>query len=151
MVELAHILTRTETLLESNMLGILILCYGYLVLILFVSFLNIYSLDKYEFKKNKQKCITFKYKMFFIFMYSKQKKIVSIKTFVLEMIGYLLFILLLVLFFVSLKQNVTNTFIIFGVVSFLIFSFGCVTGSFYRKTQKHKLKNPVFNNFNNKQ
>ena len=37
-------------LLNSNMLGPLIGCYLFLFLILFVSFVNIYSVDKYEFQ-----------------------------------------------------------------------------------------------------
>ena len=43
MVELVSILTQTETLLESNMLGTLIASYIFLFVLLFVSFLNIYS------------------------------------------------------------------------------------------------------------
>lgn len=138
MVQLAHILTRTETLLESNMLGTLIISYIYLLLILFVSFLNIYSVDKYEFLYNQQKCIEFKRKIPFIIMYSKEKHIVSKKTFVLELIGYLILFISIFVFLYSLKQEVTISYILLGSIAVLICSFGCVTGSLYRKTKKHK-------------
>lgn len=67
MVEIAHILTRTETLLESSMFGTLIASYIFLIPVIFVSFLNIYSVDKYEYLNHRQKCIQFKHKMFFCY------------------------------------------------------------------------------------
>ena len=55
MVDLAHNLTQTEILLESSMLGTLIASYLFLLLVIFVSFVNIYSVDKFEFLNNQQK------------------------------------------------------------------------------------------------
>lgn len=138
MVELVRILTQMEILLESNMLSTLIISYVYLLLLLFLSFLNIYSVDKYEFLYNKQKCIEFKHKIPFIIMYSKEKHIVSKKTFVLELIGYLILFVSIFVFLYSLKQEVTISYILLGSIAVLICSFGCVTGSLYMKTKKHK-------------
>lgn len=138
MVDLVHILTQTEILLESSMLGTLIASYLYLLLIIFVSFLNIYSVDKFEFLNNQQKCLEFKYKLFFVIMYSKEKHIVSKKTLISELIGYLIFIASIIVFIYSLKQDVTTSFILLGIVALVVFTFGCVTGGMYRKIKKHK-------------
>ena len=137
MEELVHSLIQTETLLESDMLGTLVASYLFLLIILFVSFLNVYSVDQYEFLYNKQKCFDFKHNMFFIIMYSKEKHVVSKKTFILELIGYLLLILSIVVFVCSLKQEVTTAFILLGIVALIIYVFGWVTGGMYGKTKKH--------------
>lgn len=92
MVELARFLTQTEILLESDMFRTLLTAYLYMLIMLFFAFLNIYSTDEYEFMHNEQKCWEFKHRMFFIIMKSKEKHIVSKKTFILELIGYLIFI-----------------------------------------------------------
>ena len=74
MVDLAHNLIQTEILLDSNMLGTLLGAYFFLYLLHFVSFMNIYSVDKYEYLNYRVKeRIKFKYNLFFIIMYSKQK------------------------------------------------------------------------------
>ena len=139
MVESVNILTQMDTLLESNMLGTLIAAYIYLFVVLFVSFLNIYSVDKYEFLNNIQfDCIKFKHKMFFVIMYSNDKHIVSKKTLISELIGYLIAIISIVVFICSLKQDVTTAFILLGIITLLIFVFGWVTGSIYGKTKKYK-------------
>ena len=136
MVESIYFLTKTETLLDSNMLGTLILSYVFLLFILFVSFLNIYSVDKNEFLYNKQKCFEFKHKMRFIIMYSKVKNIVSKKTFILEILGYLLLILSIIIFIYSLQQKVTTAFVLLGIVTFLFLLFGCITGYIYAKIKR---------------
>ena len=138
MVELALSITRTETLLDSDMLGVLILSYVFLLLILFVSFLNIYSIDKYEFMHNKQKCMDFKHKMIFIVMYSKEKRVVSKKTFVLEVIGYTLALICIAAFISSLKQNIATSFIILGIIALIILVFGCLIGAMYSKIKSKK-------------
>ena len=138
MVESVQISTQKKILLESDMLGTLIISYIFLALILFVSFINIYSVDKYEFLYNKQKCIEFKHKMLFIIMYSKEKHIVAIKTFLSEVIGYLLSIILITVFLYSLNREVTISFILLGIMTLLTFSFGWITGSMYQKTKKYK-------------
>ncbi len=138
MIGSMNFLTQTEILLESDMLGTLIGVYFYSLLLLVLSFLNIYSVDKYEFSKNKQSCIDFKHKMFFIIMYSKEKRVVSKKTFILELIGYFIFIASIVVFIVSLKQEVITACILLGIVALFIIIFGCVTAFFYRKMMKNK-------------
>lgn len=138
MVDLAHNLIQTEILLESNMLDTLIASYLFLLLVIFVSFLNIYSVDKFEFLNNQQKCLEFKHKLFFVIMYSKEKHIVSKKTFISELIGYLIVIASIIVFICSLKQDVTTAFILLAIVALVIFAFGCITGGMYRKIKKHK-------------
>lgn len=138
MVDLVHNLIQTEILLESNMLGTLIASYLFLLLVIFVSFLNIYSVDKFEFLNNQQKCLEFKHKLFFVIMYSKEKHIVSKKTFISELIGYLIVIASIIVFICSLKQDVTTAFILLAIVALVIFTFGCITGGMYRKIKKHK-------------
>ena len=54
-MNLVRILTQTEILLNSDMLGAVIAYYLSLLGVLFVSFLNIYSVDEYEYLYNKQK------------------------------------------------------------------------------------------------
>lgn len=138
MVDLAHNLIQTEILLESSMLGALIASYLFLLLVIFVSFLNIYSVDKFEFLNNQQKCLEFKHKLFFVIMYSKEKHIVSKKTFISELIGYLIVIASIIVFICSLKQDVTTAFILLAIVALVVFTFGCITGGMYRKIKKHK-------------
>ena len=138
MVDLAHNLIQTEILLESSMLGALIASYLFLLLVMFVSFLNIYSVDKFEFLNNQQKCLEFKHKLFFVIMYSKEKHIVSKKTFISELIGYLIVIASIIVFICSLKQDVTTAFILLAIVALVIFTFGCITGGMYSKIKKHK-------------
>ena len=136
MVELTRFLTQTEILVHSDMLGTLILYYLYLLIVLFVSFINIYSVDEYEFLHSEQKCWKFKHRMFFIIMKSKEKHIVSKKTFILELIGYLIFILTITVFICSLKQTITVAIILLAFVAIIIITLGCITGCMYRKTKK---------------
>lgn len=133
MLELASIFTRTVILMESSMLGTLIASYLFLLSIMFVSFLNIYSVDKYEFLSNQQKCWEFNYKLFFVIMYSKEKHIVSKKTLISESIGYLISISSIIVFIFSLKQEVATSFVLLGIVALVVFAFGCITGVMYRK------------------
>ena len=71
-------------------------------------------------------------------MYSKEKHIVSKKTFISELIGYLIVIASIIVFICSLKQDVTTAFILLAIVALVIFTFGCITGGMYRKIKKHK-------------
>lgn len=138
MVELANIVILTETLLDSNMLGTLLGAYFFLYLLHFVSFMNIYSVDKYEYLNYRVKeRIKFKYNLFFIIMYSKQKNIISKKTFISELIGYLIVIASIIVFICSLKQDVTTAFILLAIVALVIFTFGCITGGMYHKIRKY--------------
>lgn len=136
MVDLAHNLIQTEILLESSMFGTLIASYLFLLSVIVVSFLNIYSVDKFEFLNNQQNCLEFKHKLFFVIMYSKEKNIVSKKTFISELAGYLISITSIIVFVCSLKQNVTTAFILLGIVALVTFTFGCITGGMYGKIKK---------------
>lgn len=140
MTDLVRFLTPMVILLESDMLGVLIASYLFLLLILFVSFVNVYSVDKFEFLYNKQKCFEFKHNMFFIIMYSKEKHIVSKKTFILELIGYLLLVVSIAVFICSLRQEITTACILLAVIALLILSFGCVTGSIYGRIDNKNMR-----------
>ena len=133
---LARVLIQTEILLESDMLGSLIIAYLCMLMLIYYAFLTIYSTDEYEFLHNEQKCWEFKHRMFFIIMKSKEKHIVSKKTFILELIGYLIFILTITVFICSLKQTITVAIILLAFVAIIIITFGCITGCMYRKTKK---------------
>lgn len=137
MLDLAQVLTQTEILLDSDMLGTIIASYFFLSLILIVSFLNICSVDEYEFLNNKQKSFfEFKHKLFFIIMYSKEKHIISKKTFITEIIGYCLFILSVIMFVISLYKDIIISFILLGILAVFIFTFGCITGHMNQQTTK---------------
>ena len=137
MLELVQLLTQTEILLDSDMLGTIIASYFFLLLIILESFLNIYAVDKYEFLYNKQKSFfEFKHKLFFIIMYSKEKHIISKKTFITEIICYCLFILSVIMFVISLYKDVIKAIILLGILAVFIFTFGCITGHMYGQTKK---------------
>ena len=138
MVESNNLLTATEILLESDILRTIITAYIFLYPILVLSFLNIYSVDKREFLNHTQNCIYFKRKMFFVITYSKEKRIVSKKTFIMELIGYFLSLAIIAVLLCSLKQTVKTACILLGVVYLVVFAFGCVTGWTYWKTKKYR-------------
>ena len=137
MLELTQLLTQTEVLLDSDILGTIIGFYIFLLIVLFVSFLNICSVDEYEFLNNKQKSFfEFKHKLFFIITYSKEKHIISKKTFITEVIGYCLFVLSVIIFVISLYKDIIIAFILLGILSVFIFTFGCITGHMNQQTTK---------------
>ena len=137
MLDLAQVLTQTEILLDSDMLGTIIASYFFLSLVLIVSFLNICSVDEYEFLNNKQKSFfEFKHKLFFIITYSKEKHIISKKTFITEIICYCLFILSVIMFVISLYKDIIISFILLGILAVFIFTFGCITGHMNQQTTK---------------
>lgn len=138
MQELANTTTQAEILWGSDMLGTVILGYFFLLLILFVSFLNIYAIDRYEFLGGRQFCVRLKHKIPFLIIYSKEKHIVSKKTLILELIGYFILILSITTLICSFKQDVSTAIILLGIVALLISAFGWVTGSMYGKTKKGK-------------
>ena len=135
MVDSVSILTPRGIFLEPNMFGTLIISYVFLLLIVFVAFINIYSVDKQEFLINKQKCFEIKYKIPFIVMYSKDKHFVSKKTLILELIGYLISIIVVIIFSISLTLEETPAFILLGVCALIVIVFGFVTGYMYGKTK----------------
>lgn len=133
MAELVNFLTRKATFLDSNMVGPLVASYLMLALFMFVSFVNIYSIDKHEFLTNVQETYVFKRRMFFIIMFSREKKVVSKKTFILEITGYVITILVTVTFLISLKLTTELSFILLGVSAGVVIIFGSITGFLYRK------------------
>lgn len=137
MVELVNIVTLSEILLESDMLGTIIAAYLFLIPFIIVTFLNIYSVDKYEYQSYKQYQIKFKCKLSFIFMYSKNKYVVSRKTLVLEIITYLLLIASITACLCSFNLGVDIALILLGFIYLIVLSFGCVTGVMYHKIKKY--------------
>ena len=71
-------------------------------------------------------------------MYSKEKHIISKKTFITEKIGYSLFVLSVFIFVLSLYKDVITALILLGILSLIIFIFGCVTGHMNGKAKKSK-------------
>lgn len=133
MAELVNFLTRNTTFSDSNMMGPLVASYLMLALFMFVSFVNIYSIDKHEFLTNVQETYVFKRRMFFIIMFSREKKVVSKKTFILEILGYVITILVTVSFLISLKLTTEISFILLSVSAGVVIIFGSITGFLYRK------------------
>ncbi len=125
-----------DILLESELVGTVLCGYLFLLFVVIVSFVNIYSTDKVDFLYNNQKCINFKHKALFIIQKSQNKKVVSIKTFVLELIGYIIFIPMMFSMIYGLFLEIKNSIILLGINAILIFSFGIVTAVFYRKSKK---------------
>lgn len=139
MDELTRTTVPTEKLLVSDMLGTLIISYVFLILLLFVAFLNIFEIDRYEFINNRQSCFEVKHKLPFIIMYSPNKYFISKKTFVLELIGYLILLSLISVAVISiLFLGVDPAFILLGIFTLIVCVFGCITGSMYRKTTQNK-------------
>ena len=143
MAEQANTLTRTEILLESDMLGVLIGYYLYLFAILFVTFVNIFSIDKYELLCEKQTFFNFKRKLFFIINYSKDKKAVSKKTFILEMVSWSVVLISLGLLIVSLFFTVTQAFVMLTVSTIIVFTHGSIIAYLFRKAKKMYQSRPV--------
>ena len=137
MVELTNNIILSEILLESDMLGTIIAAYLFLIPFIVVTFLNIYSVDKYEYLSYKQYRIKFRRKMFFIFMYSKNKHLVSRKTFVLEIISYLLSLASVVICLCSFNLDIDIAIILLGIVYLVVLTFACVTGAMYHKIRKY--------------
>ena len=133
MAELVNFLTLKTTFSDSNMMGPLVASYLMLALFMFVSFVNIYSIDKHEFLTNVQETYVFKRRMFFIIMFSREKKVVSKKTFILEILGYVITILVTVSFLISLKLTTEISLILLSVSAGVVIIFGIITGFLYRK------------------
>ena len=133
MAELVNFLTRNTTFSDSNMVGPLVASYLMLALFMFVSFVNIYSIDKHEFLTNVQETYVFKRRIFFIIMFSREKKVVSKKTFILEILGYVITILVTVSFLISLKLTTEISLILLIVSAGVVIIFGSITGFLYRK------------------
>ena len=133
MAELVNFLTRNTTFSDSNMMGPLVASYLMLALFMFVSFVNIYSIDKHEFLTNVQETYVFKRRMFFIIMFSREEKVVSKKTFILEILGYVITILVTVSFLISLKLTTEISLILLCVSAGVVIIFGSITGFLYRK------------------
>lgn len=134
---LLNISTPTETLLGSDMLGAFIMYSFLLIAFLFSAFLNVYIVDQYEFQNNAHiQFFEFKRKMFFIFSYSKHKTIISKKTFVMEVIGYLLAIEMCIVFIVSLWQSVDMAFCLLIIPAATIIPFAVVGGIMHNKIEK---------------
>ena len=137
MAEATNTLALTVNLFDSDMSGTLICGYFLLILLLLVSFVNIYSVDKYEFLHNKQRCFECKRKLPFLITYAKNKQVISKKTFVLELIGYFILVFTVTSVIISVTVNVKTTpaFILLGICTLKVFVFGCVTGELYRRTK----------------
>ena len=70
-------------------------------------------------------------------MYSKNKHIVSKKTLIVELIGYVLYLSSITSLVLSLNQDVDTALIILGIVYLVVLTFGCITGGMYHKIRKY--------------
>lgn len=121
MAFLATVETRKEILWGSNLEGSIILGFFMVFLFIYGSFNNILRMDECEFKYNLQTSfVEFKRNIPFIFSESGSKNVFSKKTFILEIVGYLIALVILsffiVSFFLSVDVAFALSFLSFGIV-----------------------------------
>lgn len=143
MLELVNILTQKEISLESDMIGVVILVFLCLFLIMFVTFINIHSINKLECFNKEKKCFTFKHRPFFIFTYSNKSKGISKRIFFMEMLGYILTSLIIVAIVLSFTIGGNVVLIFSVVVAVMVLIFACVVGCIenilkHKKQRKNK-------------
>ncbi len=131
------ILFALNTILaNTEILGAFIAGYILLLAVMVISFVNVYSVDKMEFLSNTQKCVDCKHRLFFVLMYSKEKRVVSKKTLILEICGYVVAMGAIAALVCSLWQSVRVAMIVFSVVAAVVFAFGVVTGVVLYKAKR---------------
>lgn len=140
MINLLQHLTKIAPLSELEIVKYLIT--GVLVLLscCIGIFIDIYCVDKIEFLYNEQIFFEFKFNMRFIITYSKNKKIISKKTFILELIGYVIVLYSIITFVISLCLKNFVSLVVFSIsyVAAIIFLF--ITSVFFN-TAKRKHRN----------
>ena len=124
---------QPDVLWASDMLGVFVMIYVLIFWFLFVSFINIYSIDKYEFQNNLQSCWEFKRRIPFIIMFSKHKTIISKKTFVLEVVGYSIALIVCAFFVISLWAKVNIAFCMLAFPALITIVFAILVGIMYHK------------------
>ena len=113
-------------------IGVKILLYFYLFILLYITFANIYEMNKKINIDGKSKQIKIKNLIFLFFKANKEiKNIYNFKIVLLEIITYLLIFSMVVGFIVSLFVKDSITLIIYAILFTLITSIGIYTG--YRK------------------
>ena len=118
---LANVTTQKEILWGSNLAGPVILAYACLFSFMWGSYINIFEMDEREHKNTLQTSFfEFKRKVYFIFSYSESKTVFSKKTFILEIVGHFITLVILILLVVSFFISIDAAMIL------LICSFGAV-------------------------
>ena len=113
-------------------IGVKILLYFYLFILLYITFANIYEMNKKINIDGKSKQIKINNLSFLFFKANKEiKNIYNFKIVLLEIITYLLIFSMVVGFIVSLFVKDSITLIIYAILFTLITSIGIYTG--YRK------------------
>ncbi len=121
------------------MTGVVVWLYILSLFATVTAFVTIYSTDKIEYMYNEQRCFEFKHKVFFIIQKSKNRQIVSKKTFVLELLGYILFAMILGLLVASFYISEMVALIIVCAAFAASIAFTCVSCFFYHKVKKPNL------------
>lgn len=135
-MKLNSLLALTELVIETDVWRFLVWVYLFLLYVLVVAFSIIHSIDKHEYLNDRQKYFIFKRPVFFVISYTKNKRVVSKKTFILEVIGYLLAIASIVIFIISLNLSVRTSYILMGVMYALTLSFTTTTSLIEAKVKK---------------
>ena len=135
-MKLNSLLVLTELVIKTDVWRFLVWVYMLLLYTLVVAFAIIHSIDKHEYLNDRQKYFTFKRPVFFVISYTKNKRTVSKKTFILEVIGYLLAIASIVIFIISLNLSVRTSYILMGVMFVLTMSFTTTTSLIEAKVKK---------------
>lgn len=136
MEELMNFSILKVILLESDMLRPVIGGYFYLIILNILTVLNILGVDKYEVSRGMPSCYKFKCSLPFIFTKSKDKHLIPKKTFIFEVIFYVLKLLVIVSIMISLYLSVKDAIYLMVIISAVDIIFGCVVARFYRKSRK---------------
>ena len=144
MAFLANVSTQPEILWGSNFVGSVLLGYFIVLLLIYGSFNNILAMDECEFENDLQTSyFTFKRKIPFIFSGSKSKTVFSKKTFVLEVAGYFITLVILFLCVVSFFMNVDSAYALSILAFGIVIPYGLTTSVLRDrslKKAKHKKK-----------
>ena len=133
----AGFLTLQEALWGSEWLAGIMMFYFMLLYALNISFINIREIDTHEYKSNMQKSFfEFKRKVYFIFSHSGTKTVFSKKTFLLSIVGYLITLITIGLFMVSIFTSAATALVLLIVSAVIVFTYGIVVSILHEKAMK---------------
>ena len=129
MISLNLFLTETKILLESDSLRTIIFEHIALIGIHILSLLLVLSIDNVEFKTKNQKLLTFKHRQIFIMQKSKNKRVISKKTFLFEVFWYLIILCDIALFVITLFLEERLAWFINIGCACVVIAYACVVAS----------------------
>lgn len=129
MAQLASDTTQQEILWASNLAAPVVLGYFVLLLFMYSSYINILEIDEQEHKNDLQTSFfEFTRKVYFVFSYSKSKTIFSKKTFVLQIVGHFITLVMLAFLVVSFFISIDAAMILLSCSFGIVLSYGIIVG-----------------------